>query len=32
MKTIKVDEDLYRYIGGPTLHIGGSASDILRVC
>lgn len=30
MKTIEVDEDLYRYIAGHTLHIGESASDILR--
>lgn len=30
MKTIEVDEDLYRYIAGQTLHIGESASDILR--
>ncbi|MCE7629744.1 replication initiation regulator SeqA, partial [Vibrio fluvialis] len=26
MKTIEVDEDLYRYIAGQTLHIGESAS------
>lgn len=30
MKTIEVDEDLYRYIAGHTQHIGESASDILR--
>ncbi len=30
MKTIEVDEDLYRYIAGQTQHIGESASDILR--
>ncbi len=30
MKTIEVDEDLYRYIAGQTEHIGESASDILR--
>lgn len=30
MKTIEVDEDLYRYIASQTLHIGESASDILR--
>ncbi|MFT4466382.1 MAG: replication initiation regulator SeqA, partial [Sodalis sp. (in: enterobacteria)] len=30
MKTIEVDEDLYRYIAGHTQHIGKSASDILR--
>lgn len=30
MKTIEVDEELYRYIAGQTLHIGESASDILR--
>lgn len=30
MKTIEVDEDLYRYIAGQTKHIGESASDILR--
>ncbi len=30
MKTIEVDEDLYRYIAGRTEHIGESASDILR--
>ena len=30
MKTIEVDEDLYRYIAGQTCHIGESASEILR--
>ncbi|NOH83391.1 replication initiation negative regulator SeqA [Vibrio sp. 03-59-1] len=30
MKTIEVDEDLYRFIAGQTQHIGESASDILR--
>ncbi|MEK9496934.1 replication initiation negative regulator SeqA [Photorhabdus sp. P32] len=30
MKTIEVDEDLYRYIASHTQHIGESASDILR--
>lgn len=30
MKTIEVDEDLYRYIASQTKHIGESASDILR--
>lgn len=30
MKTIEVDEDLYRYIARHTQHIGESASDILR--
>lgn len=30
MKTIEVDEDLYRYIASQTRHIGESASDILR--
>ncbi len=30
MKTIEVDEDIYRYIAGQTQHIGESASDILR--
>lgn len=30
MKTIEVDDDLYRYIAAHTLHIGESASDILR--
>lgn len=30
MKTIEVDEQLYRYIASRTLHIGESASDILR--
>ena len=30
MKTINVDDDLYRYIASQTLHIGESASDILR--
>ena len=30
MKTIEVDEELYRYIAGQTRHIGESASDILR--
>ncbi len=30
MKTIDVDEDLYRYIASQTQHIGESASDILR--
>ncbi|WP_112480682.1 replication initiation negative regulator SeqA [Vibrio variabilis] len=30
MKTIEVDEDLYRYIASQTHHIGESASDILR--
>ncbi len=30
MKTIEVDEELYRYIAGQTKHIGESASDILR--
>ncbi|WCE30525.1 replication initiation negative regulator SeqA [Vibrio sp. SCSIO 43137] len=30
MKTIEVEEDLYRYIASQTEHIGESASDILR--
>lgn len=30
MKTIEVDDELYRYIASHTLHIGESASDILR--
>lgn len=30
MKTIEIDEDLYRYIAMQTQHIGESASDILR--
>lgn len=30
MKTIEVDDELYRYIAGQTRHIGESASDILR--
>ncbi|UJF20166.1 replication initiation negative regulator SeqA [Vibrio sp. SS-MA-C1-2] len=30
MKTIEVDEELYRFIAGQTQHIGESASDILR--
>ncbi len=30
MKTIEVDEDLYRFIASQTQHIGESASDILR--
>lgn len=30
MKTIQVDEELYRYIASHTQHIGESASDILR--
>lgn len=30
MKTIEVDEELYRYIASQTRHIGESASDILR--
>lgn len=30
MKTIEVDEELYRYIASHTLRIGESASDILR--
>ncbi len=30
MKKIEVDDDLYRYIASHTLHIGESASDILR--
>lgn len=30
MKTIEVDEELYRYIAGQTCHIGESASEILR--
>ncbi len=30
MKTIEVDEDLYRFIASHTQHIGESASDILR--
>ncbi|MCT7656676.1 replication initiation negative regulator SeqA [Oceanimonas sp. NS1] len=30
MKTIEVDEELYRYIASNTRHIGESASDILR--
>lgn len=30
MKTIEVDEELYRYIASHTRHIGESASDILR--
>ncbi|MCQ6507864.1 replication initiation regulator SeqA, partial [Vibrio parahaemolyticus] len=28
MKTIEVDEDLYRYIASQTMPIGESASDI----
>lgn len=28
MKTIEVDDELYRYIASHTLHIGESASDI----
>jgi len=30
MKTIDVDEELYRYIASQTQHIGENASDILR--
>ncbi|MBO1519085.1 replication initiation negative regulator SeqA [Oceanisphaera pacifica] len=30
MKSIEIDEDLYRYIASNTRHIGESASDILR--
>ena len=30
MKTIEVDEELYRYIARQTQHIGESASEILR--
>ncbi|MGL5697931.1 MAG: replication initiation negative regulator SeqA [Kluyvera sp.] len=30
MKTIEVDDELYRYIAAHTLHIGERASDILR--
>ena len=30
MKTIEVDEELYRYIASHTQSIGESASDILR--
>lgn len=30
MKTIEVDEELYRYIASQTQHIGEGASDILR--
>ncbi|WP_024872793.1 replication initiation negative regulator SeqA [Tolumonas lignilytica] len=30
MKTIEVDDQIYRYIASRTLHIGESASDILR--
>lgn len=30
MKYIEIDEELYRYIASNTLHIGESASDILR--
>lgn len=30
MKTIEVDNELYRYIASQTQHIGESASDILR--
>lgn len=30
MKTIEIDDDLYRYIAGQTQDIGESASDILR--
>jgi len=30
MKSIEVDEELYRYIAGQTQHIGESASEILR--
>jgi negative modulator of initiation of replication len=30
MKTIEVDEELYRYIASHTQHIGETASDILR--
>ncbi len=30
MKTIEVDDELYRYIASHTLHIGESASDNLR--
>ncbi len=31
MKTIEVDEELYRYIASHTQHIGESASDILLI-
>lgn len=30
MKTIEIDDELYRYIASQTLHIGESASEILR--
>ncbi|GAB3015638.1 Negative modulator of initiation of replication [Bowmanella dokdonensis] len=30
MKTLEIDEELYRYIAAQTQHIGESASDILR--
>ncbi|MDF2180022.1 replication initiation negative regulator SeqA [Aliiglaciecola sp. CAU 1673] len=30
MKTIEIEEDLYRYIAAQTMQIGESASDILR--
>ncbi|MBT0727064.1 replication initiation negative regulator SeqA [Rosenbergiella australiborealis] len=30
MKTIEIDDDLYRYIASHTQHIGESASEILR--
>ncbi|MBD1575861.1 MULTISPECIES: replication initiation negative regulator SeqA [Vibrio] len=30
MKTIEIDEELYRYIASQTQHIGENASDILR--
>ena len=30
MKTIEVDDQIYHYIASRTLHIGESASDILR--
>ena len=30
MKTIEVDDDIYRHIASHTLQIGESASDILR--
>ena len=30
MKTIEIDDELYQYIASQTLHIGESASSILR--
>lgn len=32
MKTIEVDDELYRYIAAHTLHIGESASAFYGVC